>query len=91
MPRVWRLVDRTEVAPTPATLTTSILKLGKSCSALAPLVRNNALLSGAGTIFQQGGQDQPFPAGGLGGSVRPQRGPGQSPGGKRILTKSFEN
>ena len=22
--------------------------------------------SGAGTIFQQGGQDQPFPAGGLG-------------------------
>ena len=26
--------------------------------------------SGTGTIFQQGGQDQPFPAGGLGGAVR---------------------
>ena len=41
------------------------------------------------TIFQQGGQDQPFPAGGLGGAVRPQRGPGQSPGGKRIFTTIF--
>ena len=42
--------------------------------------------SGAGTIFQQGGQDQPFPAG---GAERPQRGPGQSPGDKRILTTIF--
>ena len=45
--------------------------------------------SGAGTIFQQGGQDQPFPARGLGGAVSPQRGPGQSPGSKRILTTIF--
>ena len=42
--------------------------------------------SGAGTIFQQGGQDQPFSAG---GAVSPQRGLGQSPGGKRILTTIF--
>ena len=49
------------------------------------------LYGGAGTIFQQGRQDQPFPAGGLGDAVRPQRGPGQSPGGKRILTTIFEN
>ena len=27
---------------------------------------STAFSSGAGTIFQQGGQDQPFPAGGLG-------------------------
>ena len=49
--------------------------------------------SGAGTIFQQGGQDQLVKINlfqlGSGGAVRPQRGPGQSPGGKRILTTIF--
>ena len=32
---------------------------------------------------------QPFLGGGLGGAVSPQRGPGQSPGGKRILTTIY--
>ena len=32
---------------------------------------------------------QPFPAGGLGGAVSPQRGPGQSPGGKHILATIY--
>ena len=43
------------------------------------IIEISGLTSGAGTIFQQGGQYQPFPAGGL----------GQSPGGKRILTTIF--
>ena len=51
-----------------------------------PFFQMTINVSGAGTIFQQGGQDQPFPAGGLGGAVSAHRGPGQSPGGKRILT-----
>ena len=32
---------------------------------------------------------QPFPVGGLGALQAPQRGPGRSPGGKRILEQMF--
>ena len=38
--------------------------------------------SGSGMIFQQGGQDQPFPAGGLGRCKAPA-------GGKQILRTIF--
>ena len=46
--------------------------------------------------YESGGTDwcvtQPFPAGGRGGALyATQRGPGQSPGGKRILATSFAN
>ena len=37
------------------------------------------ITSGDGTIFQQGGQDPPFAAGGLGGAVMPQRASGAEP------------
>ena len=61
-----------------------IISLGEIL--LSYIANTSRTHSGAGTIFQQGGQawcvTQPFPAGGLGlGAVR----------GKRILATIFEN
>ena len=49
----------------------SILSCGMNCLLILyqecdTVCVHACLCSGAGTIFQQGGQDQPFPAGGLG-------------------------
>ena len=49
------------------------------------------LYSGAGTIFQQGGQDQPFPAGGLGALIGPSGVRGRSPEASGFSQQSFEN
>ena len=58
---------------------------------LFPLLCGVDVRSGAGTIFQQVSQDQPFPAGGLGGAVRTQRGPGRAPEASGFGQQSFEN
>ena len=42
-----------------------------------------------GNDFSTGWSRPTFSSWGSGGTVRPQRGPGQSPGGKRILTTIF--
>ena len=42
-----------------------------------------------GNDFSTGWSRPTFSSWGSGGAVRPQRGPGQSPGGKRILTTIF--
>ena len=46
---------------------------GATVNVIFHTLPQRVMTSGAGTIFQQGGQDQPFPAGGLGGAVRPKR------------------
>ena len=55
----------------------------------------SGLYQGRRSGYESGGTDccltQPFPAGGLGALLAPQRGPGQSPLGKRIFAKSFAN
>ena len=54
-----------------------------SVTQFVPVHQQRAIYSGAGTIFQQGGQawcvTQPFPAGVLGGAISPPAGTGAEP------------